>query len=122
MTDEFELDYRKAMFRCPECKESEGFWENVTVEAWRAIVVEADLEGNPLVTSTASSADSLGRYGGDWGYEEGNVFPAGTGGCGMCAWTGRVPGDLEFHAPKRVGWDGKPVRKPLPGQLELVAR
>lgn len=110
---DYELDYSEATYRCPECKEAEGFWETIDLSGWRSINVSVTETGDPAVEAVSLTP-------GDWGYDESSIFPTGAGGCAMCSWEGRIPGDLEFHAPKRVGWDGKPIRKPMAGQLELA--
>ena len=113
MSDDYELDLTQAEYRCPECKSPHGLWENIDVHGWRTITVTPDDDQNPNIESFMGS--------GDWGWEEQDVYPTGSGGCGECTWTGRIPGDLEFYATKRIGWDGKPIRKPMPGQLDLMS-
>lgn len=111
---EYVEDWDKAEYRCPECNETDCFFEIVTLDGWRSVSIKhLESEGMPVV----SALDNLGY--GDRDVDWTTASRTGYIGCGNCTWEG---GDdlLELHVPYKLGWDGKPLDKPLPGQLDLL--
>ncbi len=112
MSDYLE-DWSKAKYVCPECESSEGFWEEVDITGWHAVNINyLHEEGIPVISLDESGP--LYRDA-DWTTAKGN----GHLGCSDCTWEGRER-DLALRVPFRMGWDGKPLDKPLPGQLDLL--
>lgn len=81
--------------RCPRCHESDGLWQEVTVDGWRAI--DAYLKPTGTV-------ESMGHV----------ISVEQQGGC-SCGWEGSFR-DLEI-----VGIDGEPLPTVHPDQLQIDA-
>jgi hypothetical protein len=111
----YELDYSKAVFRCPECQGTEGLWEGFHAYGWLAVKVGVGDNNKPVIHRDGFR----GSPGMDWDIDPAAVTNGPNGGCGDCGWEGLLS-KLELYAPKKIGWDGRPIRAPFEGQLELT--
>lgn len=112
---EYLEDWDKAEYRCPECEASQSFFEIVELDGWRSVDIGyLESEGIPVISADAFANDTSNR-GADWT----TARSTGALGCGECTWEG-YERQLKLHVPPKLGWDGKPLDKPLLGQLDLL--
>lgn len=92
---------------CPRCKKDDRLTVNVDLPAWQScdvvpgedgtIRLELTDRGNPSREALWDDAQALTNQ--LW--------------CG-CGWHGSL------EQLRRVGWDGKPIKSPPPGQLSII--
>lgn len=120
------LDEDTRQLVCPTCRKPGNLWRGVYVhpdhdepedeECWHDVEsVRYGPAGEALVVYAKKSPESMGNYTDfdfrDWEYTD-------EFGCVECAWQGDIR-DLRSWAAIRYGWDHRPLRAPLSGQLEL---
>lgn len=106
---EYVPDWDTAEFVCPECENSDEFFQNGSVAAWRNVDVTFIGEGLP------PRLENYGKVELDYTDEfDPDRFIACT-----CGFEG-YPDNLELKVEDKIGWDGHPMKKPHPNQERLA--
>jgi hypothetical protein len=114
----YELDYSKAEYQCPDCGSGQGLWQAVSFEGWVSATISVEFVGEQARPAVVLETTDHGFQGTDWDIE--GRITHNHGGCGECGWEGGFPEGLKLHAPRKLGWDGRPIRAQMEGQLGLL--
>lgn len=110
---EFQLDYAKGHFVCPECNSSTALYQEGEFTGWRGVVVSIDDEQFPVFETTGQSQSI------DWDIETDGFIWRRMVGCSNCVWEGHAD-ELVMDVPPKIGIDGHPLFKPIDGQLDML--
>lgn len=112
--NEYLLDWNTAEYVCPNCDVADGLYENGLIPASRDVTVT--VAGTPDNPRPEVDADYPSVELDD--YSE--FRPDGEIQCSLCFGFVRTPEELKLKVERRVGWDGNPIKAPLPGQECLL--
>lgn len=90
---------------CPKCKRDDRLTVNVSLPAYMNCQVVPGADG-----TIALRLDEMTEGYASWE----NAQPLLDQLFCECGWNGKL------DSLRRVGWDGKPLKKPMPGQLAII--